>query len=424
MQHDNVKSCTRPMNMREGTAPASGPIDAIETLPLDMSPVAKEYKENPPVEFPPDPLPPRKFAKFARRDSCATLALGATSSKATMNETGDGEPSEPMTKVSASEPTTEVGEPAKPEGIQDPAKPADSVDVGGSLDDVPGDLFHGDSKITRVEQMAERDRLKNESKAKKKDQEVDDEEVKPRTKSEKAAAAKEKKLFDKKKKQLAKEANKKAVAEAKRAAREAKKATKAANKEKDKALKAIARAKAKAKSAPKSKAKAKSAPKSKPKAKNTCKEGDMNGEDSVAVSESSQAETEASAEPKETKPGEEKQVKKRAPRKNSIPVDRKATKVKSTKAVEKAGDDEEPPAAPPVPSHTAEEGDDKEPEVVAKEKKTFARRNRPKMRIPAARFDAIREIFEKDIQEKVKTPSSMEVWETSDTSMGVVCKFC
>ena len=223
MQHDNVKSCARPMNMREGTAPASGPIDAIETLPLDMSPVAKEYKENPPVEFPPDPLPPRKFAKFARRDSCATLALGATSSKATMNETGDGEPSEPMTKVSASEPTTEVGEPAKPEGIQDPAKPADSVDVGGSLDDVPGDLFHGDSKITRVEQMAERDRLKNESKAKKKDQEVDDEEVKPRTKSEKAAAAKEKKLFDKKKKQLAKEANKKAVAEAKRAAREAKK---------------------------------------------------------------------------------------------------------------------------------------------------------------------------------------------------------
>ena len=91
--------------------------------------------------------------------------------------------------------------------------------------------------------MAERDRLKNESKAKINGTE-DDEEVKPRTKSEKATAAQEKKLFEKKKKQLAKTAQKKAVAEAKREAREAKKATKAAEKEKDKALKAAAKAKA------------------------------------------------------------------------------------------------------------------------------------------------------------------------------------
>ena len=405
MQYNEVQSCARPM--RERTVPATGLMDAIDTLPLDMSPVAKEYKENPPVEFPPDPLPPKKFAKFARKDSCATLTLGATSSKETPNETGNREPSEPTKTIPPCEPMAEVGEPAErtqevgepAERTQDPEDPSGSVDVGGdSVDCVSDDLFHDNTKITRVEQMAERDRLKNESKAKINGTE-DDEEVKPRTKSEKATAAQEKKLFEKKKKQLAKTAQKKAVAEAKREAREAKKATKAAEKEKDKALKAAAKAKAKA------------APKSKSKAKKACRESETHGEE-VAVLDPPQAETGASAESRDSQPGEEKPVKKRAPRKNPDSAEQKEKKSKRAKTPAKSsehdGPTSSPPADPPVPSPAAEEGHAEKLEDVATDKKTFARRNRPSRPAPAARFDAIRDIFDKDIRDKVKTPSTVE----------------
>eukprot|EP00435_Cladocopium_sp_Y103_P059870 s1200_g21.t1 len=390
VQHHSVQSCARPM--KERTVPPTAPAaDAIETLPLDMSPIAKEYQKNPPVEFAPDPLPPRKFAKFARKDSCATLPLGATSTQATMdetkkNETPDlGEPSEPTKEPVTSEPM-KVGEPVEP--TPDSEKPAESTHVGdGSVDAAPGDLFHTDVKITRVQQMQERDRLKNESKKKKNDEE----DVQPKTKSEKATAAKEKK-------QLAKETNKKLVAEAKRAAKEAKKATKAAEKEKAKAEKAIARAKAKAKAAPKSKSKAKKA----------SKEGE--GVEAAVVLDPPQAETVESAEPVDSPPSEEKPVRKRAPKKNSEPVEKKAKKSKSTKTeakpVEDDGTTSSPPAAPPVPGPAAEGEHAKDP---AKDKKTFARRNRPQRAAPAARFDAIRKIFDEDIREKVKTPSSMEV---------------
>jgi hypothetical protein len=176
--------------------------DVQETLQLDMSPIAKEWKENPPLEIPIDSSTPKRFA--GRLPS--TRVLGDADS-----EPGPSQPS--GSKAAVVDDTATVGEDQGADVCPEGDEPLVCGDGPGDKSPVPDDLFHSTAVVTRKSQYQERDDLENEKKRKIGTSEANDpEEGRPETKMEKLAAAKELK----KQQKLAKAAAKKATAKAKK----------------------------------------------------------------------------------------------------------------------------------------------------------------------------------------------------------------
>lgn len=337
--------------------------DVQETLQLDMSPIAKEWKENPPLEIPIDSSTPKRFA--GRLPS--TRVLGDADS-----EPGPSQPS--GSKAAVVDDTATVGEDQGADVCPEGDEPLVCGDGPGDKSPVPDDLFHSTAVVTRKSQYQERDDLENEKKRKIGTSEANDpEEGRPETKMEKLAAAKELK----KQQKLAKAAAKKATAKAKKELAQKKKAdakakAMAKKKEKDEKLKAekaekAAKAKnSKSKAEPKGKTEGGKAAKKKKKVENQVEKENIphaedNGE-SVAMPE---------VEP-------------------VPPV--------------VAGPPEPASANADARSDAADHGEN------TAGKKTFARRYRPTRGDAVARFDSIKETFNSNFTGRFWSASMMEAW--------------
>ena len=336
--------------------------DVQETLQLDMSPIAKEWKENPPLEIPIDSSTPKRFA--GRLPS--TRVLGDADS-----EPGPSQPS--GSKAAVVDDTATVGEDQGADVCPEGDEPLVCGDGPGDKSPVPDDLFHSTAVVTRKSQYQERDDLENEKKRKIGTSEANDpEEGRPETKMEKLAAAKELK----KQQKLAKAAAKKATAKAKKELAQKKKAdakakAMAKKKEKDEKLKAEKAEKA-------------------AKAKNSKSKAEPKGK------------TEGGKAAKKKKV--ENQVEK-----ENIPHAEDNGEPVAMPEVEPV-----PPvvAGPPEPasanadarSDAADHGEN------TARKKTFARRYRPARGDAVARFDSIKETFNSNFTGRFWSASMMEAW--------------
>ena len=215
LQQQDVQRCPRPLHTRDGVS------DAQETCPMDMSPVAKAWQQNPPPEVPLDSQPPKRFAR-----PISSVEIFA-------------DPSASSPGIGKEEKGSEKGEDGCPS--QDPPKstppPAPATD-----------LFHANEMVTRQEQFAEKEALEKESRKKKATAGEDPEEG-PMSKAQKKA--------QKRKEDAAKKKEEKERVKAQKAAEKA-------------AKKATAKAKAKLQ---KTNPKAKAEPKKKPAAKKPSKSG-------------------------------------------------------------------------------------------------------------------------------------------------------
>ena len=220
----------------------------------------------------------------------------------------------------------------------------------------PGDLFHAQEKMIRKDQMKEKDAIQDQRKRKFQEQSEnpEDGEEEP-TSKEKAAAKKQK--------------------------RQEKAAAKAAAKKQKSKDKAAAKAEAK-----KQKKKEKAEQKKK-----------------IAMDK------------KEKKAAEKAEKKKKEQEKKAAAKAKAKSKGRKRKGTDDAQETPDPvqqveepipPADPVPPSQPRPELDT--PEETQTEKKTFARRNRPLTKGPAARFDACKGVYNKSIKDKVKTPGVLE----------------
>ena len=345
-----MKNCARPLQTSDLK------VDFQETLPCDMSPVMKEWKDNPPVEAPIEDEKPRYFSKKVLGSDTKILGDAASSSST------DGVKAVPE----------QIGEIEVVEGLNPPVEDGDAKideatrDNGSKIRDEQQttgdeDMFFAQGMVTRRAQYEHRDALEAE-KANKGNVE-NEEEGKPQNKKEKERAIKTKK----------KHAKAKATAKAKAKAK--------AKKEAARAKKELAKQKAKEKAAEKKEAKRKAAlekseekdkPKAKPKAKASAKVSAKRTRKAKGKSESD--------EPKDT------------------PADA-APEVEEHSEEVPAGHADAPmrDAANDAASAMADAGVD----VV--EKKSFARRFRPSKHDPALRFDAIRVVFKKELEHRLRS---------------------
>ena len=234
MAQRKVSQCARPLQNRlVGN-------DVQETVPMDLSPVAKEYVENPPAEPILDSEPPKPFAQFARA-ATKTLALG---------ETGEGSGTTDPKDIPAAE-TTQVAEALRtteqePEQLASKVSDAEEAPATETpveaKPDAEADVFHADSVgISRQEQYAAKTQLEAEKK-KRKTSEQDPEDFVEENKTTAKAKAKSKGKDTKVAQAAAKKATKKAMADLQ-------KKLKAEQKAKEKAEKQVKKAEAKAEKA-------------------------------------------------------------------------------------------------------------------------------------------------------------------------------
>ena len=251
LQQQDVQRCPRPLHTRDGVS------DAQDTCPMDMSPIAKAWQQNPPPEVPMDSQPPKRFAR-----PISSVEIFPDPS-ASLHDSG------PEAKTSIGE--EEKGKDGCPS--QDPAKstppPASATD-----------LFHANEMVTRQEQFAEKEALEKESR-KKKASEGDNPEEGPLNTAQKKAQ---------KRKELAaqKKEEKERVKAQKAAEKAAKKATEKAKANMEKAKANMQKKKATAKAEPKKKAAAAKKP-SKSGAKRKAKDQNKVDQDTAEATEVSPA---------------------------------------------------------------------------------------------------------------------------------------
>ena len=331
---------------------------------MDMSPLAEDFKKHPPVEVPVDPKTPRRFKDFVRkRDLSETEVFGGDASSSLNPDLvakagglyGD----------ECDEESLPLGDSMEVDSSSKPEKPAASA--ASHVDDT--DLFHAQEFVSRQEQHKERDILVAEQK-KKQPEEVEAEEGVPSAATEKTE-----------KKRQAKAKAKAKATEQKKQTKALKAAAKATEKAKKKLEKELIKEKKKTEKAKASKAKASKKKESKKKWGGKRKaetEGAMEEEDpapEVTPPEFSQPEV----------------------------VEADAQKGGVLEAANHAEDGNSPSNA----SRAAVVGEDDQKD---QGKKTFARRFRPTRSKPAARFDAIRNMFEKHLASQLKKSlSTMEV---------------
>ena len=345
----------------------------METCPLDMSPAAKEWIENPPQEVPCPDDPPKRFADFSGVGS-TTLELPSSTA-----------PEQEPPKDQIPEPELQPNLPEEPKGVEEEQKEEVETKVdgveGAKDQDVP-DLFHTKEQVTRAEQMEQRKEAEMEAK------EGEDEDEKP---------------GKKRKPGMKKPASAKAKAKAK-----AKALAKSKAKVSEKVA-AKAEAKAKAKAAPRKRKETSSNSKPKkvkPALPGVPGDGEQpalpGGGEQPAVPGGDRADGEQPALPAAF-PGEQPAL--------------------------QPGDGEQPvlpgggeqPALPGGGEQPASPGGDgqrrkrQQPPLEVQQpsrKKTFAGRNRPSTKIPSERFDSIRDIFETHVKDRIRAPTSLEAWIT------------
>ena len=226
-----LQKTARPLQGRSQVATAAC-ADVQDTLACDMSPVAKAWMENPPIEIPigDSKKPPPLGKRHASAGS--TLILGDESKAESEPPLVDAPQSSGSDgATSGTQVVADAGDksPQKIEGNGEQSK----LETGDGMED----LFHANGVITRQQQMEEKDKLASEQRGNKEDPD----ETKPKqhmTKEEKKEAAKQRKaevkakakakaaaakakakakLIEKKKKELAKKVAAKAKAEEKKA---------------------------------------------------------------------------------------------------------------------------------------------------------------------------------------------------------------
>ena len=350
--------------------------DQQDTCPADLSPVVKEWQDQPPTEIAPDTAEPVRFADMVKRPLEPTVVLGdSASSEALIPEhleqlAGQSENVETENKIG--ETVNEKGDEAVVEKGQETAP-----ENGGVTD-----LFHNQDLVTRADQYEQRDALQNEKKKKGNEKDPEESIQKGNVKNDKKAAAREK---QKAKAKAKIEKNKEKAQKKKEAAKQKKEAAKE--------KKAAAKAKAKAKAAAKKLAKAGKTKAAKP----------LTTSKSKANKKPKTVEAEAE--------GEE------SPSPVAVPEPM-------------AVDVPEPVDVPqPVPEPDNGAADNASVEAAVGEaeegsgKKTFARRNRPKNTVPAARFDAIRDIWNKHLEGRLNNSSAMEAGSWHQTLKKVMHQF-
>lgn len=330
---------------------------------MDMSPLAEEFKKHPPVEVPVDPKTPRRFKDFVRnRDLSETLDLGGSQNPDLVVRAGG------LYGDERDEDSLPLGDSVKVDSSPKPEKPAASD--GSHGDDT--DLFHAQEFVSRQEQYKERDILVAEQK-KKRPEEVEAEEGVPTAPTEKTEKKRQAKAKAKAKAIEQKKQNKALKA----AAQATEKAKKKLEKEliKEKAKTERAKAKESKKESKKKESKKKESKKRQGGKRKAETNADMEGENpapEVTPPEVSQPEV----------------------------VEADAQMAGVLEAADHAGDGGSPSNA----SGAAVVGEDDQ-----QGKKTFARRNRPTRSQPAARFDAIKNIFQKHLASQLTRLSTMEV---------------
>ena len=210
-------------------------MDQFETLPMELSPAAHEFQQDPPLEVPADSQPPKKFADMV----CQEPTLSMTGNEV---PTGGGHVATPV----STPPLDAVSGGAK--------ETVEVVEVEDEKDDPknkipPEDLFHAEAEMTRKDQMKEKLAIQNQRKRKLTAQPEDVEEEP--TSKEKAEAKKQKTKEQAAAKAEAKKQKTKEKAEKKAAAKKQK------TKEKAEKKKKIAMAKKEKKEAEKKKRKGK-----------------------------------------------------------------------------------------------------------------------------------------------------------------------
>lgn len=172
--------------------------DAQDTCPMDMSPIAKAWQQNPPPEVPMDSQPPKRFAR-----PVSSVEIFADPS-ASLHDSG------PEAKTSIGE--EEKGKDGCPS--QDPPKstppPASATD-----------LFHANEMVTRQEQFAEKEALEKENR-KKKASEGDNPEEGPLNRAQKRTQKRKEESAQKKEEKERAKAQKAAEKAAKKATEKAK----------------------------------------------------------------------------------------------------------------------------------------------------------------------------------------------------------
>ena len=345
-------------------APPAVPVDNLETLPFESSPVAKGLQMNP---------SPKKDLDVNSNGATAPLARRVASSHLTSSSGhADFTPEVPDTYIDSQDSDVVVAvcpaqEQDKPIDANESAAVAVSADEGEDDDE---DLFNAAVQVSRQSQLHEQKELKDAKRKKELDEGADQEEGPAATKAEKAKEKKDKKALAKAK-AMSKRSTAKAKAKfvksekakQKAEAAEKKKAEKAEAAEKKKAEKAYAAKKKKAE-------KAEAAEKKKAEKTHVkLKEGKEKAQENTTVE------------------GEPKRVR---------------------RAIGLDDADAPPPAVPNDPKEDLPCPSGGTNGEETNEKKTFARRNRPTRSSPAARFDSIRKVFNQNVKDKVKNFSAME----------------
>lgn len=374
-----MQSCPRPL---QSTSQPLEPCGANqETLPLDLSPAAKAWKntsEPQPVETPPGSAAPGLHRSGPPQNG-----------KAEVEETLP-EPVEP-----AGEETEEP--PKNPTFVEEiPKSDVPPVEAETGKTQVPEQsLFHSQEMMTREAQMKERDRLKEEQKKTNPDAKAKAKgKAKARPKAKGKARAKGKAKAAPKAKGKAKAARKRksvALKDDDDDASETEQQEKEHEVPPGGSPKMSRKEKAEVKKQEKLKQKLekiqakKDAKKAKEDAKKKAKED--------AKKAKAEAKKQAKQDAKKAKAEEKKQAKQDA----------------KTAKDEKGGDQ---------PTEEAEETHPKK-RTKTEEKATFARRPRPQNEGPAKRWESLKLTFNTQVAHKFAYPSKMEVWEVSGCSFSL-----
>lgn len=179
--------------------------DTHDTLPMELSPAAKAWVQNPPVDVPPDDLRPQRFAEMVLPK---TKVLGEESPFPQEKFVGEGGKASSHNE----KPGDSGDEPEIPEVVPE-------VEIEGVSPNK--DLFHSTEMVTRQSQMEERQKAMEAQKGEKPE------------KGDKRKEKKKKELAKKKREEA--KARKESIAAAKKATAKAKAAFKKAEKDLGKA---------------------------------------------------------------------------------------------------------------------------------------------------------------------------------------------
>eukprot|EP00438_Fugacium_kawagutii_P013701 Skav233526 [mRNA] locus=scaffold2975:268787:271531:- [translate_table: standard] len=355
LQKLEAKSCPRPL--QSTSAPADPPRacgDNVETLPLDLSPVAKAWQD----DGGPKDIPLGDGGGKLRRANAAG---------------------------------------------EDDAGPSGDVAIGATLHPDPvgsshSSLFHANEMVERTEQMEARNQMMKNKKEKETegDQEGEDEdEDEEQPKKSKAKAAAKAKAKCKAKSKAKAKAKGKAKCKAKSKAK-----AKAKAKAKTQALAEGAAEETKADAATEMHTVQESntgeEPAQLPQVKQHVSKRKAQAEEKKKEKEQARK---AAADAKQKEKEEAKEAKRKA--KEDAKIARKAQKEKAKEGAKKprsAGKQEK------VPEHAADEAPTKE------EKKTFARRSRPFSKEGMRRWDSLKMTFNTRVAPMFARPASLEVW--------------